>query len=208
MLFSPRHPPSWRTSLRVALWPRRSFARSVRYVGWRVLRLGGSPHGLALGVALGVFVATLPVLGVQFMLAGVLAWMLRGNVPAALLGTFWANPISLPLLWGSSYWLGSAATGTSATLTSADMFAMFEQVRLMILTPGRQTLAIVYDVLWPVWKPLMLGSLPIAILCAVLFYGLTYNLIGGYRVSRRTAQSSTRDIDSLAHVEAELLRGR
>ncbi len=185
MLFSPRHPPSWRTSLRVALWPRRSFARSVRYLGWRVVRLGGSAHGLALGVAVGVFVATLPILGIQFLLAGLLAWALRGNVPAALLGTFWANPLSLPLLWLGSHWLGSAVIGSQTTLTAAELLATLEQVRASLLTPGAATLSAVYGLLWPVWKPLLIGSLPIAALCAVLFYGLTFNLIGGYRTSRK-----------------------
>jgi uncharacterized protein len=187
MLFSPRHLPTWRTSLRVALWPRRSFARSARYLGWRVIRLGGSAHGLALGVAVGVFIATLPILGVQFVLAALVAWALRGNVPAALLGTFWANPLSLPVLWVGSHWLGSTVTGSPATHTAHELLATLDQVRATLLTPGTKTLSAVYSLLWPVWKPLMIGALPIALLCSVLFYGLTFNLIGGYRANRKAA---------------------
>lgn len=195
MLFSPRHPPSWQSRLKVALWPRRSFARSFRYIGWRIVRLGGSPHGLALGVAIGVFVATLPIPGIQLLLAGLVAWALRGNVPAALLGTFWANPLSLPFLWLASHWLGSAAVGGPATLNAHELLATLEQMRVTLLTPGKQTLATVYGLLWPVWKPLLVGSVPIASVCAVLFYGLTFNLIGGYRAGRRL---------SLGHAEPQL----
>lgn len=208
MLFSPRHPPSWRTSFRLALWPRRSFARSVRYLGWRVVRLGGSAHGLALGVAIGVFVATLPILGFQFLFAGLLAWLVRGNVPAALLGTFWANPLSLPLLWLSSHWLGSAVIGSPATLTAAELLATLDQVRASLLTPGAVTLSAVYGLLWPVWKPLLIGSLPIASVCAVLFYGLTFNLIGGYRTSRKvTATTPAVSKADLQSDPAHLMRG-
>jgi uncharacterized protein len=201
MLFSPRQSPSWRSSLRVALWPRRSFARSVRYVGWRLIRLGGSPHGLALGVSIGVFVATLPILGVQFLLAGLLAWALRGNMPAALLGTFWANPVSLPVLWLGSHWLGCTVLGTPANLSSVDLLATLDLFRAGLLAPGAKTLSAVYGVLWPVWKPLLVGSIPIAIVCAVLFYGLTFNLIGGYRTSRRAGlntQPTLHDADDRA----------
>jgi uncharacterized protein len=191
MLFTPRHPPPWWTSLRVALWPRRSFGRSTRYLGWRIVRLGGSAHGLAIGVAIGVFVATLPILGLQFLLAGLLAWTLRGNVPAALLGTFWANPLSLPFLWLSSHWLGSMVLGTPANLHAHELMATLDQMRVTLLTPGKQTLSTVYSLLWPVWKPLLVGSVPIALVCAGLFYGLTFNLIGGYRTSRRAAPKPT-----------------
>ncbi len=170
----------------MAVWPRRSFARSARYLGWRVLRLGGSAHGLALGVAVGVFVATLPILGIQFLLAGLITWMLRGNVPAALLGTFWANPLSLPLLWLGSHWLGSLAVGPHETLTIQELTATLDQLRVGLLTPGAKTLSAVYGALWPVWKPVMIGALPIALLSGVLFYGLTFNLISGYRSSRMT----------------------
>ncbi len=202
MLFSPRHPPSWQTNLRVAIWPRRSFGRSIRYVGLRIMRLGGSAHGLALGVAIGVFIATLPILGIQFLLAGLLAWALRGNVPAALLGTFWANPLSLPLLWLGSHWLGSIVIG-GPSLHAHELMATLDQMRLTLFTPGKQTLSAVYALLWPVWKPLLIGSIPIAALCAVIFYGLTFNLIGGYRAGRTAAPRRPR----LEHFPTKWLPG-
>lgn len=192
MLLSPRHQPTWGRRLRVAVWPRRSFARSVRYIGWRVVRLGGSAHGLALGVAIGVFVATLPILGIQFLIAGLLAWLLRGNVPAALLATFWANPISLPFIWISSHWLGCSILGSPKLLQAADLLDTLAVARATLLTPGAQTLSNVYGVLWPVWKPLVVGALPLAMICALLIYALTFNLIGGYRAARRP-ESLVRD---------------
>ena len=195
MLLSPREIPTWGRRLRVALWPRRSFARSIRYIGWRVVRLGGSAHGLALGVAIGVFVATLPILGVQFIFAALLAWLLRGNVPAALLGTFWANPVSLPFIWIASHWLGCVVLGVPVTLNAAELLETLATVRATLLTPGTQTLSNVYAVLWPVWKPLVVGALPLATICAVLLYGLTYNLIGGYRTTRRAARAGHAAVD-------------
>jgi uncharacterized protein len=190
MLFTPKHSPTWGQRLRVAVWPRRSWQRSSRYIGWRVMRLGGSPHGLALGVAIGVFVATLPIPGAQFLAAAVAAWVLRGNVPAALLGTFWANPVTVPVLWLSAHWLGCLMLGTPVVFQATDFFARMAQVKSALLAPGAETLSAAYAVLWPVFKPLVIGALPLAAVSAAVFYGLTLYLLQGYRERRLTERSA------------------
>ncbi|WP_346433030.1 DUF2062 domain-containing protein [Breoghania sp.] len=60
MLFQRRTPPHWLEQIRVALWPRHSFARSAKYFGKRVLRLTASPHAVALGFAAGTFASFTP----------------------------------------------------------------------------------------------------------------------------------------------------
>jgi uncharacterized protein len=198
MLFAPKHQPTWSTRLRVALWPRRSWSRSARYVGWRVIRLGGSPEGLALGVATGVFIATLPIPGAQMLMAALVAWLIGGNVPAALLGTFWANPLTLPILWLGAHWIGSGLLGQPAVITAADLMAHLAQVKSALLAPGRETLAAAYEVLWPLFKPLAIGALPLAAISAVVFYGLTRHLIAGYRDRHRAARLALAVDHSLA----------
>ncbi len=108
MLFARRTPPSPRERLRVALWPRRSWGRSVRYAMARVRRGSGSRHQVALGVAIGVFVATLPFIGFQLILAAAVSIVFRASLPAALAATFWANPLTLPLIWFASHAAGAA----------------------------------------------------------------------------------------------------
>lgn len=189
MLFTPKHQPPWLSRLRVAMWPRRSWARSARYIGWRLVRLGGTTHGLALGVATGVFIATLPIPGAQMFVAALLAWAIGGNVPAALLGTFWANPLSLPILWMSAYWIGGGLLGSPMLLDTADLLTRLGQVKSALFAPGTTTLPAAYAVLWPVFKPLALGALPIAAVSACLFYWLTLYLIAGHRERRASARS-------------------
>jgi uncharacterized protein len=186
MLFKPKNLPPWQTRLRLAVWPRRSFARSLRYVALRVMRLAGSPHGLAVGVAVGVFIATLPIPGVQMLLAAGFAWMLGGNVPAALLGTFWANPITLPVLWLSSHWLGQQVLGGHAAFDGADVMARLTRAAASLFAPGGEALGVAYAALWPVLKPLAIGAALLGAATAFLFYWLTLHLIAGYREARRT----------------------
>ena len=86
------------------MWPRRSLSRSLQYFWKRILRLRATPHAIAAGVAAGAFAAFLPFLGLHVLIAAGLAWVLRGNMIAAALGTAAVgNPLSYPLIWAATY---------------------------------------------------------------------------------------------------------
>ena len=61
---------------------------------------------LAKGLALGLFIGCTPTMGVQIVLCGVIAFMLRVNVPVALLGSLVSNPLTAPILYPLEYKLG------------------------------------------------------------------------------------------------------
>lgn len=181
MLFSPREAPGAAERVRLLLWPRRSFVRSARYVGWRVVRLKGDPHALALGVAIGVFVAALPIFGMQMLSAAVLAWALRGSIAAALLATFLANPIVTPLLWIAAYAAGQIALNAADPLSASEIVTQFRDVGTWFRT---------YEVgeasrmVWPLLKPLLIGSVLVGALLAALGYWLAFHLATTYRHAR------------------------
>lgn len=181
MLFRRRERPSLLETLRVAVWPRRSFARSIKYVFYRLWRLSGSPHAIAMGCAAGVFIGFTPFFGLQFVLAGLLAWVLGGSIIAAALGTFVANPISFPLIWYSTYKLGCVmltgnALGACGSLPDGLAnwgSAIFEQ--FMALSMDAAMLLV--QGVWPVIKPMALGSLPIGALAAGISYIIVRKMI-------------------------------
>jgi uncharacterized protein len=183
MLLKQRHTPSLLMRLRLALWPRRSFARSARYAGLRIARLQAAPHALALGVATGVFVATLPIPGLQLAAAALLAWGLGGCIPAALLATFWANPLTLPVLWLSGHWIGNLLLGGPA-LASQDVMLALHRV-LVMAAPTKGGLAATYAALLPVLKPLAFGCVILGAACAAAFYAATLVLLARRRSGRR-----------------------
>ncbi len=177
MLFRRRERPSLVETLRIAVWPRRSFARSARYVFYRLWRLSGSPHAIAVGCAAGVFIGFTPLYGFQIVAAVLLAWILGGSIVAAGLGTFIANPISFPVIWYSTYKAGCAML-TGNVLGSCGSLpegvagwggAVFE--RLMDFSMEAAMLLV--QGVWPVIKPMALGSLPIGALAA----GISYILV-------------------------------
>jgi hypothetical protein len=76
--------------------------RTAKYYYLKFLRLQGDPHSLALGVAIGLFVGTTPTIPLHSALIIILAWILRGNILAALIA---ATAISNPLTWLPQYYL-------------------------------------------------------------------------------------------------------
>ncbi len=75
-------------------WPRGGWGRAFRYVRHRLHRLPDPPHRIARGIFAGIFVTFSPLFGFHFLYAATLAWVLRGNIVAALLATFVGNPLT------------------------------------------------------------------------------------------------------------------
>jgi len=83
----------WRVT-REAFYPKGGWARAFHYVKHRMHRLPDTPEKIARGIAAGVFTTFTPFYGLHFVVAAVIAWVVRGNILAALLGTFFGNPLT------------------------------------------------------------------------------------------------------------------
>nr|WP_281494218.1 DUF2062 domain-containing protein [Jannaschia sp. S6380] len=77
-----------------AIWPRGGWARAAIYVKHRLRRLPDTPRKISRGILVGVFTTFTPFYGLHFFVAAGLAFIVRGNVMAALLGTFFGNPLT------------------------------------------------------------------------------------------------------------------
>ncbi len=187
MLLSRRAPASWRERARIALWPRRSWSRSLNY-GWlRLKRVRAMPRSLALGVAAGVFVAVLPIPGVQLLAAAGLAWLIRGHRGAAALATFAANPITYPLIWLSSYLLGATLLGTPLSNAGHDFDTLSDLMAQPWAPAPIETGRAAWSVLRPIMATLLAGAVPLAALAALFAYAGTWHLLSrrsGRRVAR------------------------
>ncbi|MEM9639184.1 MAG: DUF2062 domain-containing protein [Pseudomonadota bacterium] len=94
MVFKRRDPKSWPRAVAEFLWPRGGWARAFHYVKHRMRRLPDSPERIARGIWAGVFAAFTPFYGFHFFIAAGLAFVMRGNVLASLMGTFFGNPLT------------------------------------------------------------------------------------------------------------------
>jgi uncharacterized protein len=162
MLFRRKSPEGFLNRTRTYFWPRRSFGRSARYFSKRVLRISGTPHAVAAGVAAGVFASFLPYPGFHFLLAAVLAWICAGNLIASAIGTAVGNPLTFPLIWGSTYEAGRFILEGRGPRQprEMDLIAAFRRLD--------------FGQLWePLLKPMTVGAIPLGLAFALIFYFLT-----------------------------------
>jgi uncharacterized protein len=114
-VFKRRERQPFAMRVREAFYPRRGWRRSIEYVRHRVSRLPDTPHRIALGFSCGVAASFTPFFGFHFFIAAALAWMLRANVIAGLIGTVAGNPLTFPLIASISLNLGRRIVGNGVT---------------------------------------------------------------------------------------------
>ncbi|MCR8824949.1 DUF2062 domain-containing protein [Pseudosulfitobacter koreensis] len=94
MIFKRRDSKPILRALAEALWPRGGWARAFHYVKHRVRRLPDTPERIARGICAGVFTTFTPFYGMHFIVAATVATAMRGNILAALMATFFGNPLT------------------------------------------------------------------------------------------------------------------
>ena len=188
MLFKRRNKASWFENLRIFLWPRRSWSRSVNYVLLRINRLSGSAHTIALGCAVGIFVSFTPFMGFHFLVAGFLAYLVGGNLLASALGTFFGNPITFPFIWASAFKFGHWILGNQVgTFKVGELLDVFSQGLFYAINNAYEMYI----------KPMFIGGAPLGFIVAFFGYFIIRNLVEKYqkaraqRLAKRASQMAT-----------------
>jgi len=149
------------------------------------MRVRATPHQLAFGCAIGAFSSVTPFVGLQMALAGLLALLLRANFTAAMLGTFFGNPIVWAVIWPATYATGSYMLGVSGGLDQVSLHALFANFWESVRQLSPDMVGAAFAILWPVVKPMMVGSLPVGIAIAAAFYYATKKAATTYQARRR-----------------------
>ncbi|MDJ0614737.1 MAG: DUF2062 domain-containing protein [Rhizobiaceae bacterium] len=194
MLFGRKNPASWGETLRIWLWPRRSWSRSAKYVSKRVLRLTASPHAISAGVAAGVFASFTPFLGLHFLIAFMVAYLIAGNFLSAAMGTFFGNPITFPFIWTFTYKLGTFILSGQTDASDAPALSSMTDSGLMDLG-FTGILEMVSNIWHPVLKPMLVGAFPLGVLFGIIAYLVTRWAAVAFRRHRalRRAQKTQSD---------------
>ena len=162
------------------LWPQMGWVRTASYWGARVNRLPGSVYSLAGGFACGAAISFTPFVGLHFILAAILAWIIRGNIIASAIGTVVGNPWTFPFIWFWIYklglWMGFGGQGLDQI--NLDFAALFGQASEAVLKFNYDYLI---DTAWPILSPMLMGSIPTAIAMWLLFYYLIKCILQNYR---------------------------
>lgn len=181
MLFMRREPLRRRERIRIFFLPRSGYRRSFKYLRKRVLRLSGSPHAIAAGLAVGVAASCTPFLGFHFLIALGLAWLLRGNMLAAAIGTTVGNPLTFPFIWLTTYKIGNAILRLWSDHLPPPARGMTDG----ILAGG-------WHAIVPLLKPMIVGAIPLALGSALLCYVLVRWGMTVYQGARRERLAARR----------------
>ncbi|PRY81884.1 hypothetical protein CLV76_101424 [Marivita geojedonensis] len=181
------------TTLREALWPRGGWTRAARYVQHRLHRLPDPPERIARGIFAGVLTTFTPFYGMHFITAAIIAWVIRGNILASLLSTFFGNPLTyVPISVASlqtGYWLlglGEIAhehgsIGYKFAKAGEDLWRNF----VALFTEDKAEwsgLTIFYH---EVFFPWLVGGILPGIICGLICYYLSVPLIRAYQNRRK-----------------------
>jgi uncharacterized protein len=176
-------------------YPRGGWKRSFRYVRHRVRRLPDTPERIARGIWAGVFTSFSPLFGLHFIIAAVIARAMRGNTLAALMATFFGNPVTFVFIALTSMKTGNFLLGTKfeegSHLSIGGKFAgAFEDLKnnFIAMFIGSETdwhaLGVFYK---EVFLPYLVGGLiPGAVAATICFY-ISLPLIRAYKYRRRGA---------------------
>ena len=94
MVFKRRDPKPFARAVIELLWPKGGWARAFQYVKHRLRRLPDSPERIARGIWAGVFTTFTPFYGLHFLCAALISLVMRGNILASLMATFFGNPLT------------------------------------------------------------------------------------------------------------------
>jgi uncharacterized protein (DUF2062 family) len=92
---------------------RNSLNRRFRYVYLRFIRLRGSPHELALGMAFGIFAGMTPIMPFHMVVAVALALVFKASKITSTAGTWICNPLTIYPIYKYCYHIGSSILGLS-----------------------------------------------------------------------------------------------
>nr|WP_275583522.1 DUF2062 domain-containing protein [Archangium primigenium] len=156
--------------------------RKLRRVRVRLMRGAGAPSEIAGGMALGLFVALLPVLGLQLPLALLLAEVLRRlahlhlSRVAAAAGVWLTNPLTAAPLYGLCYVVGrpfarwllpASPSATARDAGGLDLAAL----------SGPEALSVVTS--------LIVGAVLLGVPVAWLGYRITYGMVSRQHARRQ-----------------------
>ncbi|MEZ7812177.1 MAG: hypothetical protein ACI9O0_000186 [Paracoccaceae bacterium] len=177
--------------VRALFYPRGGFGRAVQYVIHRMRRLPDNPHRIARGIFAGTFISFTPLFGVHILGAALVAWLVRGNILAAVLGTLIGNPLTFPFIAYGSIKLGHLMLGIEVPLDMRAISMAFANAGGELLANFKTLYMPTYshwDRLWEFCKtiyfPYCVGGVLPGIGAGIVMHYVTLPLITAYQKMR------------------------
>lgn len=175
------------------LYPKGGWARAFHYVKHRVRRLPDTPERIARGIWAGVFTTFTPFYTMHFLVAFLIARVVHGNILAALMATFFGNPLTyVPIgfaalktghfILGTKFEEGAARSFGGKFVDAAyDLLANFIAI-FSDRQPDWQGLSVFYR---EIFLPYLVGGIIPGVIAATICYVLSVPVIRAYQKRRK-----------------------
>ncbi|MFI3241686.1 MAG: DUF2062 domain-containing protein [Alphaproteobacteria bacterium] len=173
-MFMRRIPKPFKDKLVGFFWPQRGWGRYGKYIMLRLSRLKGTSHEVAIGFACGVAISFTPFVGLHLVLGAVFAFLFGANILASAIGTLVGNPWTFPFIWVSILKTGQWFLGISSNEEYKGFVSLFANAMKALMAFDFKTFA--SDV-WPIFYPMMVGSLPYCVVSFAVSYWFIRNLL-------------------------------
>ena len=198
-------------------YPRGGWLRAARYVRHRLHRLPDPPHKISRGIWAGVFTSFTPFYGLHFVIAAAIAFVMQGNIIAALLATFFGNPltyvpIAVAALTTGHWLLGAEFDPEHVERSLGGKFAdaghdLWHNFMAMFTdqVADWHGLTVFYD---EVFFPYMIGGLLPGIIAATVCYYLAVPVIQVYQKRRQGRIKAKFDAIKAKRAEAKSAKSK
>lgn len=164
----------------------------------RLLQINDTPESIALGTAMGTFIAMTPTVGIQMVLMIIVGTIIRANRVAGCVMVYISNPFTLVPIYWFDYWIGSVTLGQSLVSYerfSQELNAYLADIEMQKAAHGfflglwHATTAF-FEVQWEsiVWPSVVGGSI-LGLVCAIPVYPITLRGLRAYQRRRSHRQS-------------------
>jgi len=143
---------------------------------YRVLHVDDTPHRIALGVAIGIFVTWTPTITLQMVLTVALSALLRANKAVGVPFVWISNPFTLVPIYYPNYlvgaWLLRTPNAWDSVVAALSVEGVWNKIKALP--------AAGWDVFWPMW----VGSIIVGLVLGTLSYFATRYAVVKYRAHR------------------------
>ncbi|MBO4710439.1 DUF2062 domain-containing protein [bacterium] len=146
----------------------------------KLVRIKAEPHDIALGLAIGIFIGFLPIMGIQMAVAGLACLPFkRANKAAAVAGVWITNPLTVIPIYAFIYWVGTFFYPAEHVVTPGTIMTKMTNVLELdgFIEQTKGFLALGADI----FLPMCIGGAVVGLIAMIPTYFITKKSITAYR---------------------------
>jgi uncharacterized protein (DUF2062 family) len=130
----------------------------------RFLKIRGHPREIALGFALGLFVAMTPFLGLHTIVAVAVAALFKWNKISAAVSVWITNAVTIPIIYSITYLIGAGIMGLDKAINLKELNSLSAIGDLILQTP---------EIVWAMTVGGVVVGLPLAVIGYYVAFSIT-----------------------------------